>query len=818
MRTNRDRSRQAALSLFEVTMVVALVGTIAAFALPRVGGIKRGTEEVKLLSDVAVMNSAVKVYLSNGGTLGPTSTVDEVIQDVGRSVSLDKADTFVGLTGSMLDERLTPNWISDKRKSSSQSRAIWNASSQRFEITNESVAGITSFGIDHSIAESNSQERSPEEAGRSSSMKYASEGNWVWDYTEALPAAPVGPSVIPVTEVVTNTTPPGVPTNPNPPGGLQRLAPPSFTKTPGAYPIADFQLAVGLTNPNASGSSLIYFKRPGGTWAKFDEIDFVVDPGEQILAYAIPTDSTKYEASTVTSGTFTGTPLKLRLKLEAESRSVNYFDLVNDGGYADLRVTNLDEIPDFLRQTGLFNTYYGANGEDPSLPGSGTLVGTYDQGYQQDLVALNPEMWNGEQELKLQAFAKSSREQWVDSSNLSTLTITAEKLPLSPPLISMTESNPGEYMVSLELDGRYPPGTQVYYTTGGDPPTWDEATGQVINGTAFVGPFALDVELEDPAEQPGDNVEIGNGVNDVQIKQVVLKSNGQRIEQNESYDFDNLDNPGFDGARSNEVVDRSNDRIELQSITIEHEGETIVADNVNVLSVTVQNLNISSTANDSDVTVKRDGQVVADLGDRFQGNSNGNSNANSGGHNNSTFAKEVEATLQSTNLRDYIDYSGGSKSSLDTDHDFDVMFSPLTNRDFLVVMERYGNSSFDLRPLDATGRPIPGGNRLTFRSYSWNTGHAPSDESGQAMFFSVIEIEKFGVNTDLNSIAGFRLNNDGGADFKFFTISDEGFEEREVRYTGQIQARVFPPANLRNWFDPSQVAIREVAGTTTVSE
>ena len=802
-------------------MVVALVGTIVAFALPKVGGVKRGANEVKLLSDVAVMNSAVKVYLSNGGTLGPASTVDEVIQSVGRSVAADQAETFVGLTGAMLDKRLTPNWISDKSRASSQSRAIWNTTTKRFEITNESVAGIISFGIDHSISEANTQESMPEEAGRTSSMTYASEGNWVWDYIEAPTATPVGPSEIPVTEVIPNTTPPGVQTNPNPTGSPQRLAPPSFTKTPGAYPITDFQLELGLTNPNASGTSLIYFKRPGGTWAKFDDIDFLIDPGEQILAYAIPTDSTKYEASTITSGSFTGTPLKLRLKLrlklEAQSSTVNYFDLVNDGGYADLRVTNLDEIPEFLRQTGLFNTYYGANGEDPSLPGGGTLVGTYDQGYQQDLVALNPEMWNGEQELKLQAFAKSSQEQWVDSSSLSTVTIKAEKLPLSAPLISVVELNPGEFMVSLELDGEYPPGTQVYYTTGGDPPTWDEETGQVINGMAFVGPFALDVDLEDPAEQPGNNVEIGNGINDVRIEQVVLKSNGQKIEQNESYYFDNLDNPGFDGARSNEVVDRSNDRIELQSITIKHEGETIVADNVNVLSVTVQNLNISSSANDSDVTVKRDGKVVADLGDRFPGNSQANSGNHSGGHQNSKFAREVEATLQSTNLRDYIDYSGGSKSSLDTDHDFDVMFSPLTNKDFLVVMERYGNSTFDLRPLDAAGNAIPGGNRLSFRSYSWNTGHAPGDTGDQAMFFSVIDIEKFGVNTDLNSIAGFRLNNDGGADFKFFTISDESFEEREVRYTGQIQARVFPPANLRNWFDPSEVAMREVEGTTTVA-
>jgi len=81
----------------------------------------------------------------------------------------------------------------------------------------------------------------------------------------------------------------------------------------------------------------------------------------------------------------------------------------------------------------------------------------------------------------------------------------------------------------------------------------------------------------------------------------------------------------------------------------------------------------------------------------------------------------------------------------------------------------------------------------------------------------VIDIEKFNVDTDLNSIAGFRVNNDGGADFKFLTLSDESFEDREVRYTGQIQAVAIPPRSLDIWFDPSTVASRQVEGTTTVA-
>ena len=290
----------------------------------------------------------------------------------------------------------------------------------------------------------------------------------------------------------------------------------------------------------------------------------------------------------------------------------------------------------------------------------------------------------------------------------------------------------------------------------------------------------------------------------MQITEVILNSDRERIVQSESYSFDKLDEPGFDGLRDAEVVDSSSNKITLESITINTGKTTIVADNVNVLEVSVSNINFPDEVDSGDVKIIEGGEVKKDL-----------SNYNSQG-NNRDLAKALEKTLSSKDLIDYIDYSSGSKSALTpSNHDFDVSFSPLRNSDFLVVMERYGNSTFDLRPLDASGQVPEGGNRLTFKEYSWNTGHVPSDTGNQPFFFSVISIEKFGVDTDANSIAGFRVNNDGGADFKFFTISDESFEEREVNYSGVFQAITAPPENLLNWFSASDLASREVTGSIT---
>ena len=85
MRRKKGRTRHSGLSIFEVMLVVAIVGLVAALAIPRIGNVKSGSEQVKLSSDVSVLNSAVKVYLANGGAIPQDATADEVSQRVGRA-------------------------------------------------------------------------------------------------------------------------------------------------------------------------------------------------------------------------------------------------------------------------------------------------------------------------------------------------------------------------------------------------------------------------------------------------------------------------------------------------------------------------------------------------------------------------------------------------------------------------------------------------------------------------------------------------------------------------------------------------------------
>ncbi|MEM7697679.1 MAG: choice-of-anchor K domain-containing protein [Verrucomicrobiota bacterium] len=802
-------------SLIEVLIVIAVIGIIAAVAIPQLTNLHDGAESAKLSSDQATLNSAVKSFMANGGAIESSASSGEVIEQLKFAMSSEDADTFVGMTGSMLDSRVVPVYLSESQINSDQERLVWDPATGQFTMTTEKVPGIARLRIDENA------EAPTGESERISSMQYAANDPWIWEYSS------VGvPNQAPPTGVTTTTT---APSDPNPTGSpydppaasIDRLAPPVFSVPGGTYPIGDYQLAVILEDVNEEGAGSIRFRRGNGEWSAYEPgTSVVLEPGEQIIAYTHSNDTEVWDPSNISRNDYRAQPLRLQLALASEEKSLTYFDLIDNSPTANIDVTNADEIPDFLARGDAFATYYRFDG-DPRQTDQANFLGNYRNSHQTEYVALSPDMWTNQETIQLKAVAVSTGSEWIESSAVRTVSLSAEKSVLPPPLVGIEQFGDGEFRVTLETQGRLPEGAAIYYNNSGDPPSIDPETGRVINGLRYTGPFDLDVEIEelgDVNDGTVDTLDVTQTQNNVAIEQVVLRTNGSRVVQDETLDFTAMVNPGSDGGRQNEVIDNSNSEIFLESITIRDGDRTIVADHVNVLEVSVSNIAYPAHARDGDVSIKQGGRVVANLGDLREGGGNGdsgrlNDNENSQGYR--EFASKMAETLSSTNLRDYIDYSGGARQRLlHTDGDFDTHFSPLTNNDFLVVMERYGNSTFDLRPLDAAGNPIPGGNRLVFREYSWNTGYAPSDQGGQSMFFQVIDIEKFGVNTDLTSIAGFRVNNDGGADFKFFTISDESFEDRQVRYTGMVQARVFPPEDLLVWFDPSDLASDQIEGET----
>ncbi|MEM1095035.1 MAG: SdrD B-like domain-containing protein, partial [Bacteroidota bacterium] len=254
-----------------------------------------------------------------------------------------------------------------------------------------------------------------------------------------------------------------------------------------------------------------------------------------------------------------------------------------------------------------------------------------------------------------------------------------------------------------------------------------------------------------PAAVAQVTITAGNG--DVPITRVVLEANGNTVTQTSSQ------SGVSNGATSDPVM--------VREITINDNGNTVVLDEFNFVNVDVRHINFpprciqGATLCDSGtltgVSVWDNGTVTDVQAPAFEA--------------------DLEDALGDTDLMNFIRYDGINISGTNWEPDFDFVYTtPLTNDDYLLVMERNGNTFFDLIPLDINGDPIPGGQTVGFnKNYRWNTGFAPSENAGQPQWFTVADIEVFNVNTDNTPIYGFRIDNNGEADVKFFGLSPDVF-------------------------------------------
>ncbi len=245
-----------------------------------------------------------------------------------------------------------------------------------------------------------------------------------------------------------------------------------------------------------------------------------------------------------------------------------------------------------------------------------------------------------------------------------------------------------------------------------------------------------------PAGAANPDVVITAGSGDVSITEVQLNDNGTPLTQ------------GSEAPRSGvgRVSDTDDDPVNFSNITI-NDGGAVVLDEFNIVGVTAQNFNF---AGDTGGVYTFENGVTTQVGT-------------------AGFEDAVNRAVRSLDLRDYLGYD--SVTGTDTPFDFDIVFdAPLRNSDYVLVSERDGNTFFGLIALDKNGNVIDGSNRIEFDGpYAWNTGFAPSNQVGQPMFFTVIDVEQFNIVTADQPIYGFRVDNFGEADVKFFGLAPDPF-------------------------------------------
>lgn len=254
------------------------VGILASLTAVGVTRINENTQHRKLDSDVQTLNSAIKLYLANGGDLDGISNPDEVLLKLKSSRSKKDKKLHTGApSGRMIDPRISTRAV---EAGSWRARALYNAGAKSFEVvTNQ--AGIE-FILDENLAEV----RPNLETRSHGAMKFAENSNWVWNHVSTSnPNAPQGPSTFSTDPNVADSNPSDPVEVPEPPSGgggagdddddedstpaPPRLPRPNFSEPSGAHPEDDFELTVTITNLPPSDDADVMVKIGNGSWEAY---------------------------------------------------------------------------------------------------------------------------------------------------------------------------------------------------------------------------------------------------------------------------------------------------------------------------------------------------------------------------------------------------------------------------------------------------------------------------------------------------------------------------------------------------------------------
>jgi type II secretory pathway pseudopilin PulG len=271
------RNTATGLSLVEMVITIAVLAVVATVSSLAISGVNRSAQHRKLETDVQTLNSAIKLYVSSGGSLGLLSDPSAVLSKLKTTRSKDDKKLHTGAaSGRLIDARVAAVTVPD---TSWKMRASYNAATQQFTAS-ETGAGVE-FVLDESIAES----AAVVETRSHGAVNYAQNSGWVWDHTATdNPSAPQGPSVFNTDPNVVDTTPtlpppppppppptpgPGPGPTPPPKPNAPRLATPIFDKGWGSYSETEFPLAVTITNRPAAPIADVIYQINSDAWLPY---------------------------------------------------------------------------------------------------------------------------------------------------------------------------------------------------------------------------------------------------------------------------------------------------------------------------------------------------------------------------------------------------------------------------------------------------------------------------------------------------------------------------------------------------------------------
>lgn len=478
-------ARGRAFALIEVILVVAAISLLSAAGYYTVAQVKETARENKLEADVANLNNAVQMYTASGGDLSEATTVGGVLNKLKTRANADGVAKQMGMKGSFIDPRTIGISQSDGEAGSTQSRAIWNASAQKFEVKS-SGAGVKAFGVDNSLSAGEVQ---TEERSRTLTAADVNSENpvWVWDHTDVTPAAVVAGQV----PGQSPSTPPGDPEADD----KMTLSAPTFSPQGGNRSVSQLYDLFNNDQADSGGNIIVTFSsnNPGVACA--------VMPGDTVMAPAASVSSPSIVSGYYTKSLepdvwedsdpaaeqqYSVTPLQLEVNISPSVQSPGPYQLgvsPTSGSFTQATftatITNGSSYPEF--QPSGFATLRVATGSSSFSGGVTSLSET------QTLSTGNGwDTSSGTPSLLLRAYAEptNSSSKLFTASGITTSSLSGAKETLSvsfsPAGGDIAQSGTVTLTASSSpTSNTFPQGYSIRFTSDGSTPT--------INSTQYSG-------------------------------------------------------------------------------------------------------------------------------------------------------------------------------------------------------------------------------------------------------------------------------------------------------------------------------------------
>lgn len=261
--------------------MLAVMSSIAAAAYLMSGSLVQTARSTKLSADVATLNNAVRVYLTNGGRIPAGAQPEQIVERLKMTSTAASGVKLAGIRGTMLDARLRGELVT----AAGGERAVWNGTRQRFEIRSTGK-GFRSFDLSGDPAAVVAEEE------RQRTLDLATKTNWVWDFEDSARSARA-PQLIETSDVAI--------IQPREPSAMSRLMAPAFSMPGALYDITAFKptMPVSLVDRNMPGTARLFYSIDNGPWLEYTGTPLQIPPQltTTIRTYAAALDGENYEDS-----------------------------------------------------------------------------------------------------------------------------------------------------------------------------------------------------------------------------------------------------------------------------------------------------------------------------------------------------------------------------------------------------------------------------------------------------------------------------------------------------------------------------------------